>query len=82
MPEISASALKSLRALPEPLRRRATEIIRRLDVEPALGKKLKGKLAGSRSVRLGRSHRIIYTSTSTAGTVRVTAIRPRRDAYR
>lgn len=80
MPEISASALKALRTLPEPLRRRAMEIIGRLDVEPALGKKLQGKLAGSRSVRLGRSHRIIYTSAS--GTVRVTAVRPRRDAYR
>ena len=56
------------------------EIIGRLDGEPALGKKLQGKLADSRSVRLGRSHRIIYTSTS--GTVRVTAVRPRRDAYR
>ena len=80
MPEISASALKSLRTLPAPLRQRAQEIIRRLDDEPALGKKLQGKLAGSRSVRLGRSHRIIYTSTS--GTVRVTAVRPRKDAYR
>ncbi len=80
MPEISASALKSLRTLPAPLRQRAQEIIRRLDDEPALGKKLQGKLEGSRSVRLGRSHRIIYTSTS--GTVRVTAVRPRKDAYR
>lgn len=80
MPEISASALKSLRALPAPLRQRALEIIARLDTQPALGKKLQGKLAGSRSVRLGRSHRVIYTSTS--GTVRVTAVRPRKDAYR
>ncbi len=80
MPEISASAQKSLRALPEPLRQRAMEIIGRLDSEPALGKKLQGKLTGSRSVRLGRSHRIIYTATS--GVVRVTAVRPRRDAYR
>ena len=80
MAEISASALKSLRGLPAPLRLRATEIIGRLDSEPALGKKLQGKLSGSRSVRLGRSHRIIYTVAS--GTVRVTAVRPRRDAYR
>ena len=80
MAEISPGALKSLRRLPEPLRRRAIELIGRLDSEPALGKKLQGKLAGSRSARLGRSHRIIYTAES--GTVRITAIRQRKDAYR
>ena len=80
MAEISASALKSLRSLPEQLRQRAIELIGRLDSEPALGKKLRGKLAGSRCARLGRSHRIIYTAGS--GTVRVTAIRQRKDAYR
>ena len=81
MAEVSASALKSLRRLPEQLRRRAIELIGRLDSEPALGKKLQGKLAGSRSVRLGRSHRIIYYR-SASGTARVTAIRQRKDAYR
>ncbi len=35
---------------------------------------------GSHSVRLGRSHRVVYTATS--GVARVTAVRPRRDAYR
>lgn len=80
MPEVSESARKSLQGLPEPMRRRALEIIGRLDAEPALGKKLQGKLSGSRSARLGRSHRIIYTAAS--GTVRVVAIRQRKDAYR
>lgn len=80
MPEISKSALKSLNDLPEPLRRRAKATIAQLDSEPALGKKLQGKLRDMCSARVGRSHRIIYTTVS--GTVKVVAIRPRRDAYR
>lgn len=81
MAEISRSALKALQALPEQLRHRAIELIERLDSEPALGKKLRGKLAGSRSARLGRSHRIIYY-TAKSGAVRVTGVCPRKDAYR
>lgn len=80
MPEIAASARKALERLPERQRRRALELIDRLDAEPALGKKLLGGLAGHRSARLGRSYRIIYTAST--GTVRVLAIRHRRDAYR
>lgn len=56
------------------------EIIRRLDRNPALGKKLQGNLRGFRSARLGRSHRIIYRVSD--GVIRVTAITPRKDAYR
>ncbi|WP_419944627.1 type II toxin-antitoxin system RelE family toxin [Candidatus Poriferisodalis sp.] len=56
------------------------EIIRRLDNDPALGKKLQGRLSGFRSARLGRSHRIIYRVSSDV--IRVTAITPRKDAYR
>lgn len=56
------------------------EITRRLDHNPALGKKLQGNLRGFRSARLGRSHRIIYRVSDDV--IRVTAITPRRDAYR
>ncbi len=80
MPELSRSAAKSLRELPEQQRRRAMEIIRRLDGIPAVGKKLQGNLRGFRSARLGRSHRIIYRVSSDV--IRVTAITPRKDAYR
>lgn len=80
MPELSSSAAKSLRQLPEGQRKRAMEIIRRLGHNPALGKKLQGRLRGYRSARLGRSHRIIYRVSSDV--IRVTAITPRKDAYR
>lgn len=56
------------------------EIIRRLDHNPALGKKLQGRLRGYRSARLGRSHRIIYRVSPDV--IRITAITPRKDAYR
>ena len=59
---------------------KAREIIRRLDDEPQLGKKLVGPLKGKRSARLGRSHRIIYTTTD--GNLVVLTISHRRDAYR
>ena len=80
MPELSRSAAKSLRDLPVQQRERALEIIRRLDDNPALGKKLQGHLRGHRSARLGRSHRIIYRVSS--GVIQVIAVTPRKDAYR
>lgn len=80
MPEIAKSAHKELERLPENMRKRATEIIGRLDAEPALGKKLRGRLAPYRSANLGRSYRIIYSTTT--GTVRVISITHRKDAYR
>ena len=55
-------------------------IIDRLDAEPSLGKKLKGKLEGTRSINIGRSHRALYSLTD-AGVV-VKTVRPRKDAYR
>ena len=80
MPELSRSAAKSLRGLSEPQRRRAVAIIARLDAEPALGKKLHGHLRGYRSARLGRDHRILYRASPQG--ILVTAISPRKDAYR
>ena len=80
MPKLTRSAGKDLQRLPEPLLARAKEIIGRLDGEPALGKRLRGRLDGKRSARLGRSHRIIYTSTP--GEIVVMAVKQRKDAYR
>lgn len=79
MARLTKSAEKSLSELPKALQDKARNIIGRLDSEPALGKKLVGALAGKRSARLGRTHRIIYV---TEPEIVVLAIPPRRDAYR
>ena len=80
MPKLTPRAKKQLDNLPAQLGAKARELIRRLDDEPTLGKKLVGRLQGKRSARLGRSHRIIYTVTE--GYVIVLTIRPRKDVYR
>ena len=80
MPRLTRRARKDLDGLPPALSNRARELIRRLDDEPHLGKKLMGPLQGKRSVRLGRSHRIIYKE-SEGGTV-VLTVAARMDAYR
>ncbi len=80
MASLSPRAKKDLDLLPDPLRKRAEETIERLDSEPALGKKLLGKLQGLRSARLGRTHRIIYRLTDDGP--EVVTISQRRDAYR
>ena len=80
MAKLARRAKKDLENVPALLATRATEIIRRLDNEPHLGKKLVGLLQGKRSARLGRSHRIIYTASE--GQIVVLTISHRRDAYR
>lgn len=80
MAKLARRAEKDLKALPEALAVKAKEIIRRLDQEPHLGRKLAGHLQGKRAARLGRSHRIIYTASE--GQVIVLTISHRRDAYR
>lgn len=79
MPKLTKRAYKDLEALPSPLRKKAREIIGRLEDEPARGKKLTGRLKGRRSARLGRSHRILYSAES--GSIIILAIRARKDAY-
>lgn len=80
MPELTHRAKKDLDRLPAKISAKAKEIIKRLDDEPGLGKKLVGPLQSKRSARLGRSHRIIYTASS--GNVVVLTVRARKDAYR
>lgn len=76
---LTRSAEKALEELPEALQEKARNIVGRLDAEPTLGKKLLGPLAGKRSARLGRTHRIIYV---TEPEIMVIAISQRKDAYR
>lgn len=80
MPDITRRAQKDLDQLPPQLQERARELISRLDSEPSLGHKLLGALQGKRSVRLGRSYRIIYRVDESQ--VTVLTVRPRKDAYR
>ena len=80
MPQLTRRARKDLDSLPSTLSNRARELIRRLDDEPHLPKKLMGPLQGKRSARLGRSHRVIYTESE--GSIVVLTIAARRDAYR
>ena len=80
MAKLARRARKDLDDLPAALATRAREIIKRLDKEPHLGRKLVGPLKGKRSARLGRSHRIIYTASD--GQIIVLTISHRRDAYR
>ena len=71
---------KDFDRLPPALAAKADEIIKRLDDEPAPDEQLLGPLQGKRSARLGRSHRIIYT-TGEQGVVVLTIV-ARKDAYR
>ncbi|MCH8900193.1 MAG: type II toxin-antitoxin system RelE/ParE family toxin [Acidobacteria bacterium] len=75
-------AIKDMESLPPNFQARMNAIVAELDSNPARrGTKLKGKLAGKWSVRLGRSHRIIYKIDEDADIV-VLTVRPRKDAYR
>ena len=80
MAKLTKRAQKDLDALPQALASKAREIILRLDEEPALGKKLMGPLEGKRSVRLSRSHRMIYQLVE--GDVVLLTIAARKDVYR
>lgn len=80
MPQLTKRAQKDLDALPRVIADKARQIILRLDKEPALGKNLMGQLEGKRSVRLGRSHRMIYQLVD--GDVVLLTITARKDAYR
>lgn len=80
MVELSRRAKKDLDQLPVPLRLKADAVIAELDRNPALGKKLLGKLEGKRSARLSRTHRIIYRVAESGP--QVITVLARRDAYR
>lgn len=79
MSKLSRRAVRDLEELPDALRAKAQKIIDDLDQNPSAGKKLLGALAGKRSVRLGRTHRIIY---KTEPEIYVITVAPRKDVYR
>jgi mRNA-degrading endonuclease RelE of RelBE toxin-antitoxin system len=79
VPQLSKRAQRDLDELPEVLQEKARALIEQLDSQSHLGKKLLGTLSGKRSLRLGRTHRIIYSSEPT---VFIIAVTPRKDAYR
>lgn len=76
----SNRATKDLSKLPAGLRQKAESVLQQLDSNPIIGTKLKGKLQGLRSARLGQSHRILYRIEGSD--VVVLTVQPRRDAYR
>jgi mRNA-degrading endonuclease RelE of RelBE toxin-antitoxin system len=80
MVRLTRRAEKDLAGLPAGLRTKAEDLISRLDSEPALGHKLLGELKGLRSARLGRSYRVLYTTTSSETVV--LTVQPRKDVYR
>ena len=80
MAKLTKRAQKDLDALPQVLASKPREITLRLDKQPVLGKKLMGPLEGKRSVRLGRSHRMIYQLVE--GDVVLLTIAARKDVYR
>ena len=80
MPNYTRRAEKDIAELPVQMQEKARALADRLDSEPALGKKLVGKLTGKRSARLGRSHRLIYTVKGSD--VTVLTVSARKDAYR
>lgn len=73
-------AEKDLGELPDQLQHKAREVVLGLDAQPSAGTKLRGKLNGKWSVRLGRSHRIIYQIEGSD--VVVLTVKARKDAYR
>jgi len=81
---ITRRARRDLEQLPEPLRDAVDAEILRIGVDPdARGKRLRGRLEGLRSARVG-SRRIIYRTEGDEAALRVVilAIPPRRTAYR
>lgn len=77
---LTKSASQGVQDLPEHVKRACMNIIRELAAGTQRGKKLKGELAELRSVRLGRTHRLLYHET--AEEIRVVHVGPRGDAYK
>ncbi len=78
--EITRTAQKGIHALPAHALTACRNLIRDLAVGTVTGKKLKGDLRGLRSVRIGRSHRLLYRETP--DTIEIIDVGPRGDIYR
>ena len=76
---LDKDAVKYLRRLPENIEDRIVKGIRKLAMNPNIGKSLSGELKGLHSLRIG-DYRIIYSIE--IGEVVVHAISPRGQAYK
>lgn len=79
-PVFSRTAQKGIADLPEHVRKACATIIRELAAGTARGKQLKGDLSELRSVRLGRTHRLLYRETEQE--IQVVDVGPRGDIYK
>ena len=72
-----------MRRLPEHSRPRVEDLLRRIAAEPeSAGKKLRGALSDSYSIRLGKSMRIVYRIDKARRVVTIMNIGPRGDVYK
>lgn len=78
---LARRAASELRALDWPLIDAAEDALALLERDPHVGYRLRGRLRGLRSLRVG-SYRIIYQLSDNDRTVRVATIRHRSTAYR
>jgi len=79
-PTFTRSAAKGVAELPEHVKKACMNIVRELAAGTPRGKKLKGELAELRSVRLGRTHRLLYLETTDE--IQVVDVGPRGDIYK
>lgn len=77
---LTKTAQKGIRALPEHVRNACKNILRSLAEGTDRGKKLRGPLQDLRSIRIGRSHRLIYRETPEQ--IQVIDVGPRGDVYK
>lgn len=77
---LTKSAEKGIRALPEHVLEACKTVLRGLAEGTERGKKLKGELSHLRSVRLGRTHRLVYMEA--AEEIQVVDVGPRGDVYK
>jgi mRNA interferase RelE/StbE len=78
---LARRARQELFDLDWPLIDAVEEALGLLEREPGIGRRLRGRLQGLRSLRVG-AYRIIYQLTEDDQTVRVAAIRHRSTGYR
>lgn len=77
---LTKRAQKGIQALPDHVREACKNILRGLAEGAERGKKLKGDLGEFRSIRLGRTHRLVYIETTEE--IRVIDVGPRGDVYK
>jgi len=77
---LTKSAAKAIQDLPEHVGKACAKVLREIGEGAARGKALKGALQELRSVRLGRSHRLLYRETPEV--IQVVDIGPRGDVYK